>query len=73
MSVNYNKVLKVQLKKVQEHADALYKLVSQSCPDGNMFRGETEQDKRIGQAVWHAHEVSKYLSAALYNIEKRDE
>jgi hypothetical protein len=74
MSVDDN--LKFYLRKVREHSDMMYKLVAESNPEGKMWRPEgvdkTEQDKRIASAVWHAHEISKYLSAANYRLEKQD-
>ena len=58
------------IRTAQKHADELYKLVIECNPDGNMFRNDTVQDRRVGAAVWHAHEVSKYLSAATVAIKR---
>lgn len=68
-------VLKTHLKKVQEHADRLYDLVQASNPEAKIYRSNgiyTDQDKRLQSAMWHGHEVSKYLRAAGYNIEKQE-
>ena len=51
------------IKKIQEHADELYKLVHSAYPDSNMFRAETTGDKAVRAAVWHSHEIVKYLGA----------
>lgn len=58
-------------KKVQEHADALYKLLQESNPGADGVRPVTETDKRMSAAMWHGHEVCKYLSAIVYANEKQ--
>lgn len=71
------KMMEFYLKKILEHSDKMYNLVSDSNPEGKLFRpnGEeaTEQDKRISSAVWHAHEINKYIYGAQYHINKSKE
>lgn len=70
------RAMTMHLDKVQEHMDKMYDLIRESNPDGKIYRADgnySDQDKRTSAAMWHAHEVCKYIAAAKYHMNKENE